>query len=115
MADKPLAKQHGKPTTASERMDAARAARQEGMLREVCLASILSRVWPSYVTEPAVKNPDFPFLMVIQTPAGRLVYRVHTEETDLVAHLERKPSPETIPTMAEKLAVLLHLATEGFK
>ncbi len=104
----------GYATTATERMESARAVKQESLTRETCLAAILSRIWPAFVTKPNRPNDEFPLLMVIETPAGPLVYRVHIDELPIVAHLPTRQIDAPPYTTAQKIATLTLLATEGW-
>lgn len=109
-----IRKPGGYATTATERMEHARSVKQESLTRETCLASILSRFWPSFVTKPNRPNEEFPLMLVIETPAGPLVYRVHVDELPIVSHLEQRNIDAPPYTSAQKMAVLTLLATEGF-
>ena len=107
-----VTKQGGHASTATERMEAARSVKSDVLMREMCWASIVSRFWPSCLMPAAVEQQNFPFICAIDTPAGRIAYRVHTDELPLFAHLERKPNDGREAT--SKLAALLLLATEGW-
>lgn len=103
----------GRSTSATERLDAARAAKQEAISRELCWASIGSRIWPSFLMPNATKQQNYSWLLVLETPRGRLVYRLADDELTAFDHLERKRENDGKPH-ADKLATLLWLATEGW-
>lgn len=103
-----IKKQGGRATTATERMESARSMTQAVVTRELCLAVILSRYIPTWVgTNP---NEDFPIVMVLESQAGPITYRVHREEAELVAHLEHRNVVVKPQSVAEKEATLLLMA-----
>ena len=108
-----LLKGYRRPTSATERMDSARAVKQETVTRELCWASIASRFWPACLMKPRIEQLNYPFLCAIETPAGRIVYRVSLEELPLFEHLERKPNDGADQT--DKAAALLALAVNGWE
>jgi len=108
-----ITKNHGYQTTATERMTAARAVKHEAITRELCWASIASRFWPSCLMPPKLAQLNYPFICVIETPAGRIVYRVSTEELPLFEHLQRRANDGA--DQADKSATLLALAVNGWE
>lgn len=82
-----------KPLTATEKMEKARANTRRSAARELLYGVILSRLWPSYLmpakTRQAV-NGELQHVVSVDTPAGRLIYRISAEERPLFAHLEER-------------------------
>lgn len=106
--------------TATEKMDAARAATLEARTRDLVAAGIYARLWPSWMAPTKGKggNPDamFPLALHIDSPAGRLSYRLAEGDMPVFEHVtERRREPERVQcTQADKTARLFHLATEGW-
>lgn len=106
--------------TATERMEAARAATLAARDRDLVAAGIYARLWPSFMAPTRDRNglPDemFPLALHIDSPAGRLSYRLAEGDMPVFEHVtERSDKPETTKcTQADKVARLFHLATEGW-
>lgn len=100
--------------TATERMDIARAAHQETKAEIVLLASILSRVWPSWVSPPLRPDGKFPKIVCIESPAGRLTYRLAEDELSAFEHLDERPNDAVACSTVDRRALLNLLATEGW-
>lgn len=77
-------------------------------------AAILSRIWPSFLTMPIKRQRNFGWLLCIDSPAGRLAYRVTDEELPMFEHLERKENDHVECGAGDKFSRLMHLATDGF-
>lgn len=78
--------------TATERMARSREATKRAFIREMLMAGILARLWPSYITacDPRYPNAEYPELLCIDTPAGKLVWRLGTDEAAAFEHLARR-------------------------
>lgn len=73
----------GALTTATERMEAARKVKAEAISRELVWAAAASRLmtmWDCKLMKPRVEQENFPCLLVLDTPVGRMVYRLTEEE-----------------------------------
>lgn len=105
-----VTKQGGHASTATERMNSARSVKADAITRELCLVSIVSRFWPSCLMPPLVEQQRYPFVCIVNTPAGRLAYRVHADELPLFSHLQRVPNDGV--NAEAKLPLLMMLATE---
>ena len=107
-----IRKQGGYQTTATERMESARAVKSEALAREVCYARILARIWPAFIMRPSAVQQNAPLVCVIETPAGPLFYRIFAAEQELFADL---PVRDNDGRMSDKLAILLALASDGWQ
>lgn len=99
--------------SATERMEAARSVKHDAVMRELCWASIGTRLWPSFLMPNARPQPNYDWLLAIESPAGRLVYRVANDELAAFDHLERRDTNDGVPSV-DKFAALLTLATMGW-
>lgn len=108
-----ITKQGGHSSTATERMKAARAVKRDAVKRELRWVSIASRFWPSCLMPPRNAQSAYPWICIIDSPAGRIAYRVSAEEVPLFDHLKRKRNDgvEARP----KLDTLTALAMDGWK
>lgn len=101
--------------SATERAARSREATKAAIARELLYVGILARLWPSYVTD-AVKpeqNPHLPYLLVVETPAGTIVWRLTAEEVAFFDHL---PIRQNDGFQADdKIGVLYALAAEGWQ
>ena len=94
----------GRHRTATARAEAARRRTDQALTRELLWATHASYRWPSCLMAPAKPQPAFPALLVIDTPVGRVVYRLTAEELEsgLYAHLgdirpnDKKPADDKI-------------------
>lgn len=103
------------PVPASKRADIARAAHLETKSRELLYASIIARLWPSFLTVPTREDALFPYLVCIDTPAGRLAYKLTESDRTGFQHVTETREKDDAPSSsADKFARLLHLATEGW-
>ncbi len=102
--------------TATERMEAARDATMDGLTCELALAAIfMSRAWPSFVAAPLRQDQRFAWVLCIDSPAGRIVYKVTEGEREaMLSHVPEKPNDGIHASKADRLSRLLHLATEGW-
>ena len=108
-----LKKPGGYPTTATERMDAARSARQRAVTQGLLLVAILARIWPD---SHRCRLDTGELAVCLHTPAGPLVWRLlDDEEPVLFAHLPLAAEHSGDPRGRHKEAILLSLATEGWK
>lgn len=91
-------------------MEAARRVKQEVVARELLWAVIASRSWPACLMPPARPSPNLPMLLVLDTPAGRLAYRLSYDElaSGLFDHLEQRQNDGHAAD--DKLGTLLALA-----
>lgn len=106
-----ITKQGGRPTTATERMEAARAANKSTITRELCWAVIKAKDYTAWLGRPKVQNDEFPHVLVIESPVGPITYRIHVDELPLVAHLERRDVEVVPQSTATKEALLVIWAT----
>ncbi len=108
---------HTATQSASDRLTAARAVKDDAIARELALVAILVRsgLWPAWVTEPRKVQQGFPYVLHVDTPAGRLTYRLADGEMDMFRDLDERPNDGLGGGAAEKLAILSHLAMDGWK
>lgn len=102
----------GYVSTATERMEAARAVKRDAVTRELLWVSIASRIWPAFLARANVAQKNWPLVCLIDTPAGRLAYRVSDDERPLFAHLEQREN-DGAPA-DNKIATLHALATNDW-
>ena len=98
------------PVPASVARDAAREAHRQTVVRELLYAAILSRLWPSFRTKPERDDPKFPQVLCIDTPAGRIAYKLTSDDLDGFEHVTEWRDRDDAPCSAtDKLARLLDL------
>lgn len=73
----------GSKASPALRAKKARLTAQNVYARELLMARILTRLWPSYVTD--WDNQDYPYLLCVGSPIGRLVWRLSESERQLFA------------------------------
>lgn len=106
----------GRVYTNLERIESARNATKSALTRELVLVAILSRIWPSYLCPPRRPDARFPWLVVLETPADPLVWRVSDEEAALFSHLDRRTTNAKVDgSPLDKMATLLLMASEGWE
>ena len=103
--------------TTSERLEASRKVKTDAIAREIAWAAIVVRsgLWPAWVSVPKVDQTTFPYILNIDTPAGRLIYRLRAEELDMFRGLQILPNDGLGGGWDEKLGILTLLASEGWK
>ena len=102
---------------ASKRLVAARDVRAEAVMRELMLVAIIVRIgiWRVWTSRPAKPQVNFPWLLHLETPAGRLVYRLSAAEHDaMFAGVPEGPNDGQTCGVGDKMSRLLLLATEGW-
>lgn len=107
---------HTTTQSATERLEASRDVKADTVARELLWVAIACRagIWPAWRSDPAKPQKTFPELLHISTPAGRIVYRLAVEEIPMFEHLEKRPNDGEPCSGGDKMARLLHLATEGW-
>lgn len=110
-------KPHTTEQSVSERLEAARNVKQDAISRELAWVAIVcrARLWPAWISLPRKPQRGLPYLLNIDTPAGRIVYRLAEEEYPMFQNLEHCPNDGESCDKSDKMARLLHLATEGWK
>lgn len=107
--------------TATERADIARNAHVDTRTRELLWAGIGARMWPSFVAptpdlRDGSKDDLFPAVLCIDSPAGRLSYRLSKDEIDAFAHVPSRDTYDGLPcTQIDKMGRLLDLCMEGWE
>lgn len=100
------------PVSATERMEASRRTSRMAVTRELLFVAILSRLWSG---SHRCHVPTGERAICLHTPAGPLVWRlIDDEEPTLFDHLPYADADSSDPKGRHKLAMLLHLATEGW-
>lgn len=110
-------KPHTVSQSTTERLEAARSVKDDAIARELAWATIIVRIglWPAWKSKPQRPQPSFPWLLNIDTPAGRIVYRVSdAEHKRLFVDLTERPNDGETCTVGDKMSRLLHLATDGW-
>ncbi len=109
-------KPHTVTQSATERLEAARKVKDDAIARELAWVAIAVRagIWPAWLSLPRVQQSSFLYILNIETPAGRLIYRISEVEFDLFRQLDERPNDHIGGGAAEKLAILTHLAAEGW-
>ena len=104
-------KPHTTQQTATERLEASRSVKDDCLVRELALAAIVARmgIWPAWRSFPTKPQKLFPELLNLETPAGRIVYRLTAEEVEMFGFLERRPNDGASCTAGDKMARLLIL------
>lgn len=101
--------------TATERMEGARAAHRDTLASVILWAAIGSRLWPSFLAPPGKADAMFPWVLCIDSPAGRIAYRLTEADLPAFAHVVRLEQNDQVPcSKDDRMARLLHLATEGW-
>ncbi len=111
-------KPHTVSQSATERLEAARKVKDDAISRELAWVAIVCRegIWPAWISVPRHDTQvNFPYVLNIETPRGRLIYRIRDTEFEMFSHLEERPNDGMGGGWSEKLAILSHLATEGWK
>ena len=98
-----LAEYERKPATS--RMQGARRAKRDAIDRELLLVAILTHLWPAHLAPPSKPQRAFSHVLHIETPAGRLCYRLTEDELPLFDHLSTWTKPDPTP-QDDKIAVL---------
>jgi hypothetical protein len=109
-------KPHTVTKSASDRLEAARKVKDDAIARELAWVAIVVRakLWDAWISIPRLNQTGFPYILNIETPTGRLIYRLAESEMDMFRDLEERPNDGKGGGWAEKLAILTHLATEGW-
>lgn len=116
----PKTSNHWKQTlTATEKMDAARRATKEIRKRDLLAAGIYARLWPSYMAHSKGRegrqDEFFPWVLHIESPEGRLSYRLSTDDAGLFMHVtDRRSEYVTSSTQAGKQKALETLVAKGW-
>ncbi len=97
------------PVPASVARDAAREAHRQTVVRELLYAAILSRLWPSFKAELKRQDPKFPCVLCIDTPAGRIAYKLSVEDMEGFEHVTDWREDDAPCSATDKLARLLDL------
>src|SRR5258707_7501571 len=99
--------------TATERMEAARSQTMDSLTCELALAAIFAtRAWPCFLCAPLRQDARFPYVLCIDSPAGRLAYKVTDEEVNaMFKHVQIAPNDGIYASKADRFSRLLHLAT----
>ena len=101
----------GETLTATEKMERARQNTRASMARELLYGVIFSRLWPAWLHQ--TDNPEYPHILVVESLAGRMTWRVAVDEFTLVEHLDQREP--TSQRAADRMPILLHLASEGWR
>ncbi len=109
-------KPHTVTQSATERLEASRSVKADAVARELALVAIIVRsgLWPAWISPPKVEQSGMPYILHLETPAGRLVYRLRPDEMDPFRDLSERPNDGLGGGVAEKLGILTHLASEGW-
>jgi hypothetical protein len=109
-------KPHTTAQSATERLEAARKVKDDAIARELAWVAIVVRakLWPAWISIPRLLQGGFPYILNIETPAGRLIYRLAEAEIDMFRDLDERPNDGMGGGAADKLAILTHLATDGW-
>lgn len=104
----------GESVPASTRAERSRQATKYVTARELLYAGVLARLWPSYITTPIEprRNPSFPWLLCVETPAGLLVWRLTDDEVVFFDYVTRKDNDGR--KSENKEGTLYALASEGW-
>ena len=100
----------GEKLSATDKMEKARENTRRSAARELLYGVIFSRLWPAWLHE--TDNEAYPLIMVVESPAGRMTWRIADDETMLVGHLEKRQ--RTSQKAADRTPILLHLASDGW-
>lgn len=102
----------GEPVPASVRAERSRAATKAATARELLYAGILARLWPSYVTTVIRENPEFPWLLCVESPVGLLIWRLSIEERPFFEWIAEKPNAGE--RAIDRTPLLMALAADGW-
>lgn len=72
----------GTTLTATEKMDRAREMTKRMAARELLYAAVFARLWPASLVESKPENEDYPYVLCVESPCGRLTWRISSEEQD---------------------------------
>ena len=101
--------------SATARMEAARRNRQKVLNERQMLISLLSRLWPSHLSEAQRPNAIAQSVVCIHSPAGQLAWLVSDEELPLFDHLERTAGDWDGHTSADRYARLDVLINDWYR
>ena len=76
------------PETATARLQAARSNRLKLIDEKLRLVALLSRVWPSHLSQTAGKDANWKHVVCVHSPAGQLAWKLTDDELPLFAHLK---------------------------
>ena len=109
-------KPHTVTKSTAERLKGSRDVKADTIARELLWVAIACRegIWPAWRSAPAKPQKTFPELLHIDSPAGRIVYRLAAKEIPLFEHLEFRENDKVDCSGGDKMARLLHLASEGW-
>jgi len=102
--------------TATHRMLAARKVTNDAVAREMAWVSIVVRakLWPAWLSVPRKPQANMPYILNLDTPAGRLIYRIRDTEFEMFSHLPERPNDGVQCGYEQKMAILSLLAAEGW-
>jgi hypothetical protein len=108
---------HTTEKSATERLIAARAVKDDAVAREIAWVAIVvhAKIWPAWVSPPLRPQAGFPYVLNMETPAGRLIYRLAKDELEMFRHIDERPNDGIGGGAADKLAILSHLAMDGWE
>ena len=104
------------------RKQVSREATKAAVARELMLASILTRFWPSYLFKPMKPQLHVQYMLCIETPAGPICWRLWRDKDDendtempLFEHIKDRREKGPVNYQAgDKEALLLLLSMEGW-
>lgn len=70
----------GTTLSATEKMERSREQTKRMATRELLYAAVFARLWPSYLAEVRPANDSYPVILCVESPAGRLTWRISSEE-----------------------------------
>lgn len=103
--------------SATARAEAARRTTKDAITRELLLVAVLSRCpgFHGYVARPARPNDEYQWLVILETPAGPLAWRLTALDVPLFEHLGEPQDRVSAVQATDKTAVLMWLAMEGLE
>jgi hypothetical protein len=73
---------------------------------------ILARLWPAYLIDWTDRNPEYAYLLCVESPAGLLVWRLTGDELPLFEYLPRRARTSERPI--DRLPIMQALAAHGW-
>ena len=96
------------PLSATARAERSREATKAAAARELLYGGTLARIWPAYTTNVRRPNPEYPYLLCVESPAGLLTWRLSEDEAVFFEWLPNRQN--TGELAADRTPILMALA-----
>jgi len=108
-------KPHTVEMSATEKAQRARDAHKDTRNEIIAVAAVLARVWPSWIAPAKRPDPLFPLVLCIESPAGRLAYRLAEDDMPALEHVAHRQKNDGVScSKIERLGRLSDLGVNGW-